>query len=384
MKKISSLFLALAMVFGITSYTPVWAASLSATSDTLAVEVNTPANGDLNYTEDKEGDTVTFAIVGNPEHGAISELSATEGTYLYTPDLDYEGEDSFTFTVVDTVNPDLDPTPGTISITVAAAAAEPSPEVSPEPSPEPSPVPSPSVAPDLFPYYDADGTWYEEAADYVADKEVFRGPQYGARFFFEPETLVTRIDYIMLLNKAFGVNVAEYTGEENPFSDQGLPQYVLDEAKAAYYNGITNGNDENGKIYLMPFEVLTRAEAAVFLDNAIAKFATPPTTEEPLEFRDANSIPSWAYNQISRLTGAQVINGYDDNTYRPSTQLNRSSAIQLVYNAMIYAAEHPIVAASPITSPEASPMASADAPLPDDPSANSSGVLSDLLNLELK
>ena len=47
---------------------------------------------------DPDGDLLTFAIDSQPEHGT---LSGQVPNVLYTPDLDYSGPDSFTFTVSD-------------------------------------------------------------------------------------------------------------------------------------------------------------------------------------------------------------------------------------------------------------------------------------------
>lgn len=47
---------------------------------------------------DVDGDALTFAIATQPSHGT---LSGTEPNLVYTPDLNYNGSDSFTFTVQD-------------------------------------------------------------------------------------------------------------------------------------------------------------------------------------------------------------------------------------------------------------------------------------------
>ena len=64
---------------------------------------------------DIELDPLTFAIVDGPAHGA---LAGTPPYLTYTPETDYTGEDSFTFTANDG---SLDSAPATVSITVTAA-----------------------------------------------------------------------------------------------------------------------------------------------------------------------------------------------------------------------------------------------------------------------
>jgi len=63
---------------------------------------------------DVEGNTLTFAIVSDPAHGTV-KIDEAKGTYLYTPDADYNGSDSFSFKVNDGA---LDADVSTVSVTV--------------------------------------------------------------------------------------------------------------------------------------------------------------------------------------------------------------------------------------------------------------------------
>jgi hypothetical protein len=61
---------------------------------------------------DADGDPLTFAIVSEPAHGTLTGAGAAR---TYTPDPDYNGPDSFTFTTNDG---HLDSAPATVAITV--------------------------------------------------------------------------------------------------------------------------------------------------------------------------------------------------------------------------------------------------------------------------
>merc|ERR1711964_681637 len=63
---------------------------------------------------DIENSTLTYTVVANPSHGA---LSGTAPALTYTPTADYNGSDSFTFKVNDGI---VDSETATISITVIA------------------------------------------------------------------------------------------------------------------------------------------------------------------------------------------------------------------------------------------------------------------------
>jgi VCBS repeat-containing protein len=62
---------------------------------------------------DPDDDPLTFAIATGPAHGTISVQA--DGSFTYTPDANYTGPDSFTFTASDGI---VTSTPGTAGITV--------------------------------------------------------------------------------------------------------------------------------------------------------------------------------------------------------------------------------------------------------------------------
>ncbi len=72
---------------------------------------DTPLAGTVTAT-DVEGDSLTYSGTGDTPHGAV--IVNTDGTFTYTPDADYTGEDSFTFTVSDGFLTDT----GVVTITV--------------------------------------------------------------------------------------------------------------------------------------------------------------------------------------------------------------------------------------------------------------------------
>ena len=71
-----------------------------AVNSTLNTDEDTAKAGTLSGT-DIDGTIASFAIIGNPSNGAISGFNSTTGAYTYTPNANYNGTDSFTFTVTD-------------------------------------------------------------------------------------------------------------------------------------------------------------------------------------------------------------------------------------------------------------------------------------------
>jgi hypothetical protein len=62
---------------------------------TITLEENGSVSDTL-VAVDIDGDLLSYAIANYPDHGSIS-LNASDGTFSYNPDTDYDGTDEFTF-----------------------------------------------------------------------------------------------------------------------------------------------------------------------------------------------------------------------------------------------------------------------------------------------
>lgn len=73
-----------------------------AADDTFATDEDTQVtiSGLLDNDSDIESDVLSIISTTTPAHGRL--LDNTDGTYTYTPDADYYGSDSFTYTISDT------------------------------------------------------------------------------------------------------------------------------------------------------------------------------------------------------------------------------------------------------------------------------------------
>ena len=72
-----------------------------------------PAPGVLGNDVDPDGDPLTATLVSGPAHGTLT--FNPDGSFVYTPDADYSGPDSFTYTVSDG---DQTSAPATVTLTV--------------------------------------------------------------------------------------------------------------------------------------------------------------------------------------------------------------------------------------------------------------------------
>jgi hypothetical protein len=73
-----------------------------ATGSSELTDEDTPFNGSVSAS-DADADLLTYSVVTNPAHGSVT-LDLDTGTYHYTPVLNYNGPDSFTFKANDGVS----------------------------------------------------------------------------------------------------------------------------------------------------------------------------------------------------------------------------------------------------------------------------------------
>ena len=72
----------------------------TASNGSVSTTAGTAVNGTLSAS-DSDGDSLTFAIASNPSHGSVSITNSSTGAFTYTPNSNYSGSDSFTFTATD-------------------------------------------------------------------------------------------------------------------------------------------------------------------------------------------------------------------------------------------------------------------------------------------
>ena len=85
-----------------------------ATNDSVTTDEDAPLSGNvLSNDLDIDGDSLTAALVDGPTHGSL--VLNNDGTFTYTPDADYHGTDSFTYTATDGI---ATSSPATVTITV--------------------------------------------------------------------------------------------------------------------------------------------------------------------------------------------------------------------------------------------------------------------------
>ncbi len=173
--------------------------------------------------------------------------------------------------------------------------------------------------------------WGAYSAGMLASRGYVIGEDYGNNFYFRPEEKITRLDYILMINSIFGIQPADSL-VNNPFSDKNVPDYILKAAISAYSFDVIEGmKGKDGRMYLNPYDPISRAEAVTIIDYAL-RLDTHGVDDA--EFADVKKIPDWAIQSVKNLEAYGIIQGYEDGTFRPNNLLTRAQAGEIVWQAL--------------------------------------------------
>ncbi len=311
--------------------------------------------------------SIRFDQITNPEAGNLklrgnvlqkgNTVSVGDLNGLtFVPSAGYEGEAIFTWTA--NYGSAQSPFPGAVIITVGSGAQTPSDIVVPEEG-SASPLPqntqnkeqnqpqnstkakSSETVPmkkltnnsGLKPlrYEDMLTHWGAYSAGMLASRGYVIGEDYGNNFYFRPDEKITRFEFVLMVNAIFGVDPADSLAN-SPFSDKNVPSYVMRVGAAAHeYDVIAGTKGKDGLLYFNPYDPITRAEAITIIDYALR---LDSYGVDEAEFADNSAIPDWAMQSVRNLEAYGIIQGYEDNTLRPQSNITRAQAAEMVWQAL--------------------------------------------------
>ena len=129
---------------------------------------------------DPDGDSVTFSIVSRPSHGKLTLDDPSSGKFVYTPDKNAVGEDSFSYIVTDCYGNASD----IISVSLDVKKA-------------------PAIS-----YVDL-GSEFKYDALLLADKGIYVGKTIGKYSYFEPDKAVSYDEFAIMAMVAAGLSLPD-------------------------------------------------------------------------------------------------------------------------------------------------------------------------------
>lgn len=137
---------------------------------------------------------------------------------------------------------------------------------------------------------------------------------------FAPDEFLTRAEAAVLLSRMLiDTRPAQ---SKITFLDINEDDWFNDSVKSMSEKGIIKGYGDNT---FRPGDSITRAEFA----NLISKFIYDGKIETQNQFNDV-STNHWAYESISKLTHQEIIDGYEDNTFRPDSPITRAESVTVI------------------------------------------------------
>ena len=163
-------------------------------------------------------------------------------------------------------------------------------------------------------------SWAENMIYRLVEKNIVSGTEEGK---FEPQRQVTREEFVTMIIRAKGL--ALKTGKL-PFEDVNENSWFDTYVYTAVENGIVYGLTDDTFGVGKP---ITRQDMAVMIARAGSDSLFKK--REYSEFADSDKISGYAKDSIVKLYCAGIIDGTDDNMFKPLNNLTRAEAAKVIY-----------------------------------------------------
>lgn len=163
----------------------------------------------------------------------------------------------------------------------------------------------------------------------LASKKVFEGYEDGS---FRPDNSVSRIEAITAAVRLMGLrdkaeSAAEMQTKLNFKDADKIPSWAVGYVAVALENDLFSVNDDSVK----PQEEANRLWATTLLVKALKLDAEARTKmNTTLMFKDANKIPAGSVGYIEEAIEKKLVDGFEDNTFRPGQNVTRAQLAALL------------------------------------------------------
>ncbi len=247
---------------------------------------------------DADGDAVFFEIVKQPKNGLLKVEKS--GEYVYSPTGGYVGDDSFKYVVVDEYGNYSGQRE--IKLTVESQRSS-------------------------LVFADISSDEYHVAAINLAEKGIVPVSEVDGEYYFYPSHELGRLEYLVMAMKSLGIEM-DNTSEKTVFyDDTDIPENLKGYVNTAVKLGFVSGKiDGKGNPVFSPNEKITRAEAAVMLNN-MSELDMPVL--KPM-FADRNHLPTWAATAVECLVANEIM-PCEDGYVLATEKLSRDEGAYMLY-----------------------------------------------------
>lgn len=181
-------------------------------------------------------------------------------------------------------------------------------------------------------FYDTQGHWADEMVGALAKEGIFSGIKTDKGLAFFPDNNMTRVEFAAIISRYLGLDEESFADDKLNFEDaEDIDSWAHNVVKAVSAAGIMKGvSNDGGKTFSFePKASITRAEAMTVIGRTIAE-----NNYKNTEFSDDELIPDWAREEINKLAALKIVQGYSDNTIKPTKNVTRSEAASLIYKLL--------------------------------------------------
>ncbi|MEZ7172904.1 S-layer homology domain-containing protein [Sporosarcina sp. OR05] len=173
-------------------------------------------------------------------------------------------------------------------------------------------------------------SWAGEYVDKLASRMVVNGKTDTT---FAPTLKITRGEFAAILSRGLGIVAVDPAGTS--FKDVSTKQAFNQngEISAVVEAGIVTGYKDGT---FRPYEEITRDQAAIMISRAIDYVGADKVTFDKKKaltaFKDNKQIGAASRNHVERVYQAGLLDGYQDDTFRPNADANRAQMAKIIYN----------------------------------------------------
>ena len=168
--------------------------------------------------------------------------------------------------------------------------------------------------------------WANEAISYLSYKNIMQGDGNG---LFRPEDYITREEFVKIVAALFcGGETSERELEfKDVKSGEWYEQFIAVSVDKGFIKGISGDMFGIGSY-------VSRQDAAVIMKRIIDTYKIEySVVKSKIDFADFESVDDYAEAAVDYLARIGIINGYEDNTFRPKEPITRAQAAKIVYES---------------------------------------------------
>ncbi|MDQ0871751.1 hypothetical protein QFZ77_000410 [Paenibacillus sp. V4I3] len=170
---------------------------------------------------------------------------------------------------------------------------------------------------------DINGYWAEDAINEWIGNGLISG---YADQTFQPDKVITRAEFISLVNKALGYPHKD----DQTFKDVSQEKWFYNDVAKAKYAGYISGFDDGT---FRPDQPISREQAAKIIYQLMQLKDVLPKSDTRT-FHDEQQMSDWSKPYIKAVASEGYLNGYPDQSFRPQKSITRAEAVVMLDNAV--------------------------------------------------